>query len=198
MPKLNTFGIKMNSAAIINHYQQIRRDLHEVRKYIFAAIVIFAAGIILAIVIPSLGESVISAFLGYFKTFENKNVLELVVAIFLRNAFSAFFAILFGFLFGLVPAFGAAFNGIAVGAIVKLNPLNFFKIIPHGLFELPAMFITWGLGIWCAGGLFHAPGFKTITFRVKRSLNIYLSIIVPLLIIAAIIEVLGITILFGT
>jgi stage II sporulation protein M len=189
------FGIKMNSAVLGNHYRQIRRDLNEVRKYILAAVLIFVAGNILAILIPSLGERVISAFLGYFKTFENKNVLELVVAIFLRNAFSAFFAILFGFLFGLVPVFGAAFNGIAVGAILHLNPLNFFKIIPHGLFELPAMFITWGLGIWCAGGLFHSP---PISFRIKRSLNIYLSIIVPLLIIAAIVEVLGIKILFGT
>src|SRR4030042_2869518 len=191
------FGIKMNRAVLGNHYQQIRRDLNEVRKYIFAAILIFIAGNILAILIPTLGESVISAFLDYAKTFENKNALELLVAIFLRNAFSAFFAILFGFLFGLVPVFGAVFNGIAVGAILHLNPLNFFKIIPHGLFELPAMFIAWALGIWCAGGLFHSPRFDTITFRVKRSLNIYLSIIVPLLIIAAIIEVLGLKILFG-
>ena len=187
----------MNSAVLVNHYQQIWRDLNEVRKYIFAAILIFVAGNILAILIPTLGESVISAFLDYAKTFENKNALELLVAIFLRNAFSAFFAILLGFLFGLVPVFGAVFNGIAVGAILHLNPLNFFRIIPHGLFELPAMFIAWALGIWCAGGLFHSLRFNTITFRIKRSLNIYLSIIVPLLIIAAIIEVLGLKILFG-
>jgi stage II sporulation protein M len=185
----------MNRDILANHYRQIWSDLNEVRKYIFAAILIFAAGNVLAILIPRLGEGVISAFLEYFKTFENKNVLELVVAVFLRNAFSAFFAILFGFLFGLVPVFGAFFNGIAVGAMLHLNPLNFFKIIPHGLFELPAIFIAWGLGIWCAGGLFHSP---PISFRVKRSLNIYLSIIVPLLIIAAIVEVFGTKILFGT
>jgi stage II sporulation protein M len=184
----------MNSAAIINHYQQIRRDLHEVRKYIFAAIVIFAAGIIVAILIPSWGKSVISLLLEYFKTFEHEKAPPLLIAIFLKNASSAFFAIVFGFLFGLVPAFGAAFNGIAVGAILNLNPLNFFKIIPHGIFELPAMFISWGLGIWCAGGLFHSPG---LNLRIKRSLNIYLSIIVPLLIIAAIVEVLGIKILLA-
>lgn len=185
----------MNSAVLVNHYQQIWRDLYEVRGYIFAAILIFVAGNILAILIPSLGERVISTFLEYFKTFENKNALELLVAIFLKNASSALFAILFAFLFGLVPLFGAAFNGIVVGAVLNLNPLNFFKIIPHGIFELPASFISWGLGIWCAGGLFHSP---PINFRIKRSLNIYLSIIVPLLIIAAIVEVFGTKILFGT
>ncbi len=194
MPKLTTFGITMNSAALVNHYRQIRRDLKEVKKYIFAAILIFAAGIIAAIVVPSLGKSVISEVLEYLKTFEHKKDLALLIAIFLKNASSAFFAILLGFLFGFVPVFGAAFNGIAVGAILNMNPLNFFKIIPHGLFELTALFIAWGLGIWCAGGLFHAP---TIGFRIKRSLNIYLSIIVPLLIIAAIIEVLSIKILLA-
>jgi len=191
------FGIKMNIAVLVNHYRQIWRDLNEVRKYIFAAILIFIAGNILAILIPRLGESVISAFFDYAKTFENKNALELLVAIFLKNASSAFLAILFGFLFGLVPVVGAVFNGIVVGAILHLNPLNFFKIIPHGLFELPAMFIAWALGMWCAGGLFHSPRLDTIKFRVKRSLNIYLSLIVPLLIVAAIIEVFVTKILFG-
>jgi len=186
--------ISINGAVLGNHYRQIWRDLNDVKKYIFAAILIFAAGIVVAIVIPSLGKSVISTILEYLKTFEHKKDLALLIAIFLKNASSAFFAILLGFLFGLVPIFGAAFNGIAVGAILNLNPLNFFTIIPHGLFELPALFIAWGLGIWCAGGLFHAP---TISFRIKKSLNIYLSIIVPLLIIAAIVEVLGIKILLA-
>jgi len=184
----------MNVDILVKHYQKIWRDLNEVRGYIFAAILIFIAGNLSAILIPSLGERVISISLGYLKTFVNKNSIELLVFIFLKNASSAFFAIVFGFLFGLVPVFGAAFNGIALGAVLNLNPLNFFKIIPHGIFELSAIFIAWGLGIWCAGGLFHSP---PISFRIKRSLNIYLSIIVPLLIIAAIVEVLGIKILFG-
>lgn len=188
----------MNRDVLGKHYHHIWSDLNEVRKYIFAAIVLFVAGNILAIVIPTLGESVISTALEYFKPFKDKNVLELLVAIFLNNASSTFFTIVLGFLFGLGPVFGAVFNGIAVGAIVHVNPLNVFKIIPHGLFELPAVFIAWGLGIWCAGGLFHAARLTTIIVRVKKSLNIYLCIIVPLLIIAAIVEVLGIKILFGT
>jgi stage II sporulation protein M len=179
----------MNRTVIANHYRQIWRDLTEVRWYIFAAIAIFVAGIIVAIAIPSFGERAISMILGYLKTFKNKTTIPLFVAIFLKNATSAFFAIIFGFLFGLVPAFGAAFNGIAVGAVLNMNPLYFFMLIPHGLFEFPAIFMAWGMGIWCAGGLFHAP---PIGFRIKRSLNIYLSVIVPLLVIAAIIEVLGI------
>ena len=196
MPKLTKFGITMNSAVLADHYRQIWRDLNEVRKYIFAAIVIFIAGNLSAILIPSLGERLLSLFLEYLKTFKyaQKNLLGLLIAIFLQNALSAFFAIVFGFFFGLVPIFGAVVNGIAMGAVLNLNPLNFFKLLPHGIFELSAVFIAWGLGIWCAGGLFHEP---PVGFRIKRSLNIYLSIIVPLLIVAAIVEVFAAKILFG-
>ena len=59
------------------------------------------------------------------------------------------------------------------------------------------MFIAWGLGMWCAGGLFHPPMATTVMFRIKKSLNIYVSIIVPLLSIAAIVEVFGIKMLFS-
>ena len=186
----------MNVDSLVNHYQRIWRDIKEVRRYIFAAIVIFIAGNLAAILIPSLGERLLSLFVEYLKTFKygQKDFLGLLIAIFLQNALSAFFAIVLGFFLGLVPIFGALANGMAMGAVLLLNPFNLFKLLPHGIFELTAIFTAWGLGIWCAGGLFHAP---PVGLRVKRSLNIYLSVIVPLLIIAAIIEVCGIKILYG-
>jgi stage II sporulation protein M len=184
--------------ALAKHYHRIWSDLQEARPYIVAAIIIFAAGNILALVIPHVGEKVISLALEYFKPFKDKNYLELLVAIFLQNASSAFLAIVCGFLLGLIPVLGAFFNGIVLGALLRLDPLNIFMIIPHGLFELPAVFIAWGLGLWCGGGLFQARKSETIIMRIKKSVNIYLSVILPLLSIAAIIEVLGIKILSGT
>ena len=188
----------MNRATLAKHYQRIWGDLQEARAYIVAAMLIFAAGGVLALLIPHVGEKVISLVLEYFKPFKDKPYLELVVAIFLQNASSAFLAIAFGFVLGIIPVLGAFFNGIVLGAIIHLDPRHIFMIIPHGLFELPAIFIAWGLGMWCAGGLFHAQRLETITMRIKKSLHIYLSLIVPLLMIAAIIEVLAITILSGT
>lgn len=188
----------MNRDALAKHYQHIWSDLQEARSYIVAAILIFAAGSALALSLPHVGERVIALILEYFKPFKDKQYLELVVAIFLQNASSAFLAIAFGFVLGLIPALGAFFNGIVLGAIIHLDPLHIVMIIPHGLFELPAVFIAWGLGMWCAGGLSHTQRLETITIRIKKSLHIYLSVIVPLLIIAAIIEVLAIKILSGT
>ena len=90
----------MNSGILGRHYHQIWSDLREARTYIFAAIVLFVAGNILVLLIPHVGEKVISLALEYFKPFKDKNYLELLVAIFLQNASSTFLAIIFGFLFG--------------------------------------------------------------------------------------------------
>lgn len=188
----------MNRAALATHYRHIWSDLQEARAYIVSAIIIFAAGSVLALLIPHVGEKVISLVLEYFKPFKDKQYLELVVAIFLQNASSAFLAIAFGFVLGIIPVLGAFFNGIVLGALLHLDPFHIFMIIPHGLFELPAVFTAWGLGMWCAGGLSHAQRLKTIIVRIKKSVNIYLSVIIPLLIVAAIIEVLGIMVLSGT
>lgn len=76
----------MNRAVLVNYYRQIWRDIKEARKYIFVAILIFVGGNLSAILIPSLGERVISISLGYLKTFVNKNSIELLVFIFLKNA----------------------------------------------------------------------------------------------------------------
>jgi stage II sporulation protein M len=176
--------------AIVNHYREIILDLNEVKVFIFAAILIFVAGNVVAILIPTLGENILRDVLVYLKPFKNKNALELVIAIFWINASSALFSILLSFL--LLPIVGAAFNGITMGAVLNQNPLNFFMLLPHGIFELSAIFIAWGLGLWCAGAFFPLPSLELIKFRMKRSLNIYFSIIVPLLVIAAIIETLGI------
>ena len=188
----------MNRDAFAQYYHRIWSDLLEARAYIVAAILIFAAGSILALSIPRVGEKVIALVFEYFEPFKDKQYLELVVAIFLQNASAAFLAIAFGFVLGLIPLLGAFFNGIVLGAIIHLDPLHILMIIPHGLFELPAVFTAWGLGMWCAGGLFHAQRLETITIRIKKSLQIYLSLIIPLLIIAAIIEVSAIKILSGT
>ena len=188
----------MNRATVSKHYHRIWTDLQEARAYIVAAMLIFAAGGAVALVIPHVGEKVIALVLDYFGPFKDKQYLELVVAIFVQNASSAFLAIACGFVLGIIPALGAFFNGIVLGAVIHLDPLHILMIIPHGLFELPAVFTAWGLGMWCAGGLSHAQRLETITVRIKKSLHIYLSLIVPLLIIAAIIEVLAIKILSGT
>jgi uncharacterized membrane protein SpoIIM required for sporulation len=173
------------------HYWKIWQDLKETRKFIFAVIALFLLGNVLAWLNPQLSENIVAMFIEYFKTFQDKTLPQLTLAIFLNNATVALFAIVFGLFFGLLPVLAAVVNGVAVGAVLAMSPINLFKLLPHAIFELPAIFIAWGLGLWCAGWLVHAPRWKTAKARMKRSLNIYASLLLPMLVVAAVLEVVG-------
>ena len=64
--------------------------------------------------------------------------------------------------------------------------LTLWKLFPHGIFEIPAVIISLGLGLRLGITLM----FKTKKFKKESfsSLLVFLLVVTPLLIIAAIIE----------
>jgi uncharacterized membrane protein SpoIIM required for sporulation len=96
-------------------------------------------------------------------------------------------------LWGLVPILTAMANGLLLGWIV-VTALDAslvdaaMLLVPHGLFEWPAMMIAWGVGLWRGVGYrFHiAPG--SYVQRWKRANQLFLFVVLPLLLAAAIIE----------
>ena len=108
-------------------------------------------------------------------------------------------SILLGAVLGIVPILAAIMNGLLVGitisSVTKTNgAIVLLALLPHGIFELPAMFISWGLGIW-NGIWYFQKGTSHYTFSKLRnmSLRIYFNVLLPLFLIAAVIEGLGIT-----
>tara|TARA_Y100000034_G_C6716675_1_gene316852 strand:- start:368 stop:697 length:330 start_codon:yes stop_codon:yes gene_type:complete len=98
--------------------------------------------------------------------------------------FSFLILIVNGYVLGFVASKSVAVEGILV----------LWRLLPHGIFEIPAVMISAGLGLKLGAYLFvkHKKGdFKQ---WLLNSLRVFLFIVVPLLIIAAIIE--GILIIF--
>lgn len=113
--------------------------------------------------------------------------------IFLNNSQVALLSILLGVLLGVFPMIVALFNGLLLGYVMsalmpKVGFLYFWRLLPHGLFELPAVFMALALGLWCGKSWFVTPRLKTLQSRVLRSLQVYGVIILPLLFISAMIE----------
>ena len=113
--------------------------------------------------------------------------------IFFNNVQSAFFGMIFGVLLGLFPVIFAITNGYVLGfvASVSVNAegiLILLRLFPHGIFELPAIFISLGLGLKIMTFIFEKNKLKTLKIYTKNSLRTFLFIIIPLLIIAAVIE----------
>ena len=125
--------------------------------------------------------------------FAGKDAITFIFKIFVHNLIATYVAMCVVVLFGIVPLIIAVFNGLVLGWIIAKAPgmseTNLsVMLIPHGIFEWPAMLIAWGVGIWRGAGyrLSNTPG--TWKERWEKANKVFFTVILPLLLIAAIIE----------
>jgi len=117
------------------------------------------------------------------------NSYELMAFILINNSIASLMGIILGMLFGIFPALSSIGNGVIIGFVMsKVGLGSFWRLIPHGIFELPAVFISFGIGIKLGFSIFSKNRAKTIRERLHNSLLVFSFIVIPLLVIAAIIE----------
>ena len=127
------------------------------------------------------------------KGFFDKTAFVFIVKVFFRNLMASYTVACIISLWGIVPLLAAAANGLLLGWIISFAAQATFSklailLIPHGVFEWPAMFIAWGIGLWKGLGFrFHS---SELSFgeRFKKVNVVYFTTVLPLLIVAAIIE----------
>ncbi|MBI5675524.1 MAG: stage II sporulation protein M [Nitrospirae bacterium] len=179
-----------------NYSHELSGFLQESTKYIFFAVMFFSIGIFIGYLYPYLFKGMLDSFGRMAKRLLQQNMYGLILSIFIRNSLSAFIAVMFGELLAIIPIIAALINGILLGTTISYvnQTMVILGLLPHGIFELPAVFIAWGLGIR-RGVWYFQKGPSNYSFKELRnmSLRIYFNIIMPLLLIAAIIEGLGIT-----
>jgi stage II sporulation protein M len=173
-------------------YRRVFDDLAVASPQIGVAIIMFIIASVIGVLNPQLGGAALQAFGEYVQDLIDKDTPELIVQIFVRNASTAAMSIIGGALFGILPLISILFNGILLGAVLRLAPWDFWRIIPHGIFELPAIFIAWGLGFWVGAWILEPPRWENLKRRMGKSLRILLMLILPLLAVAAVIEGLAI------
>jgi stage II sporulation protein M len=80
------------------------------------------------------------------------NTWQMIIYILDNNLRSSFFALFFGIFLGIIPVFTALANGYILGFIAEKSvsaegPLVLLRLVPHGIFEFPAIIIALALGI---------------------------------------------------
>lgn len=118
---------------------------------------------------------------------------ELIKFIFLNNVFVSFMGIILGGLVGFFPFIYIIFNGYVLGFASKIavNKGGFFillDLLPHGVFELPAILISFALGLKVGSFILKKNKGETFADYLKNSMRIFLLVVIPLLAIAAVIE----------
>jgi len=190
----------MSSDNIKKQYSRAFLDLRDAGNALLVAVIIFLAGILLGLTNPSWGDDLISAMKGMARHISGKGTFLIIVAIFFRNSLSAAISVISGPLIGIIPVLGAVTNGLLLGAVLAHFSVQeridaVVLLVPHGLFELPAISAAWGLGIWQGIWYFEKDREETFHERRKKAYRIFLIVILPLLGIAAIIEGIGISLM---
>lgn len=121
------------------------------------------------------------------------NFVEMFWFIFKNNASVAVMSIVFGIVFAIFPVLTIISNGYMLGfvsskAIESGGIFAIWKLFPHGIFELPAIIISLAFGIKLGLFWLSKNHKKALAFNIKDSARVFFFIILPLLLIAAVIE----------
>lgn len=125
-----------------------------------------------------------------------------VLSLFGNNLRACLLAVGLGFIpFLFLPAYTTAVNAALIGAMaamyrmagMSVGKMYLFGILPHGIFELPAILLSMAMGIYLCYCLvrricerrYHRGIVKQ---ALKDILRTFVTLVVPLLVVAAIVE----------
>ncbi len=150
-------------------------------------------GYILGDTIPA---STMNDLLGTLPDTSNMSLPELFGFIAANNIVKSLIFMLGGILGGVLPLFFVIFNGFFIG-YVAYSLGSIFGIgyvvaglTPHGVLEIPAIIFSMAIGMSLGYAAMNAlRGEASITKEVKQALGLFVVRIVPMLLIASVIEV---------
>ncbi|MFW5730585.1 MAG: stage II sporulation protein M [Desulfonatronovibrionaceae bacterium] len=177
----------------VNIFQQGIRIVIRCRHYILWAGLIYSAGVAAGFVYKDNLDFMQAGFQELVDKFAGLNAYEFILKIFLHNLMAGYLAMCFVVVWGLVPMGLAFFNGMMVGWFAGFaDHLSLYELalmlVPHGLFEWPAMFIAFGVGTWRGLGPAVSHEQAGWLMRWKKAHLAYFTVVVPLLLAAAVVE----------
>ncbi|MDF2684045.1 MAG: stage sporulation protein [Brevibacillus sp.] len=190
-----------------NHLRRLWLDN---RRFFLAACLLFIGGGLIGYLQAPMVESMVSELMGQLKEIVDRikesggGVFATFWMIFSNNVVSALMMMALGLFFAFFPIIGLVANGILLGFIlsksVGVSPWLMFGagILPHGIFELPAVLFAAGIGIRLGLLSFRSVGVLFQPHKVERLKNdwydtlkqfpVAVIAVIVLLLIAAIVE----------
>lgn len=166
------------------------------KNYFYSVIGIFLFFAFVGFIFP-VPEQILRQLIEFIRELisqtEGMGHFELIRFIFFNNIQSSFFGMAFGALLGIFPVIATVTNGYLLGFVASLSVQTegvfvLWRLLPHGIFELPAIFISLGLGLKLGTFAIQKDRFKFLKENFIESMKVFILVVVPLLILAAIIE----------
>ena len=168
------------------YYELNKTTIISAKRHIVFAILIFILGIVLGYTFFKGSKVLEASYINEVKKIYSNNYMMMVSNIFIHNIIICYLSLRLGVFFGVIPIVFLLATGIMGGWIFTVIPVvYYFKVIiyllPHGIFELPAMFIASGVGIWRTKLLF-VPNYEKATKENVREIH-YLFLFSKLVIV---------------
>jgi stage II sporulation protein M len=192
--RFKIFSLKKDFLESINY-------ISEMKNYIYLSIFVFLLGGLIGFIFSDYLSGYINELIKkLIESAVDLKGIDMIAFIFKNNAGVALIVLVLGVFFGIIPLIISLDNGVVIGYVVKLvlnkgSFLELWRLLPHGIFELPAIFISFGAGIYLGMFVFAKKPLKELKRRFVKSIKVFFLIVVPLLVIAAIIEGLLISVL---
>ena len=182
----------MRKKFLVKNYLKCWEFFKECRWYIVFALGFFSLLFIIGFAFPIFFREEIFGFITEMNNvIEGKNVFELIGFIFFNNLRASFFAMVLGIGLGIFPLLVGTVNGYLLGFVARLavtrgGILVMWQLFPHGIFELPAIIFSIGIGLKIGTDLFRKDNKLKCNFR--EGFRFFVFVIFPLLLIPGIIE----------
>ncbi len=177
-------------------YKKSWNYLKESKKFIWIVLAVFLVFVLIGFFVPapkSISEQIIKFMQELLEKTQGMSQGELIGFIFFNNLQSSFYGMALGVLLGIFPLMATIVNAYLLGFVASASVeqagiLTLWRLLPHGIFELPAVFISLGLGLKLGTFAFKKRKMKSFKEYFLNSLRVFFLIVVPLLVIAGIIE----------
>ena len=182
---------------IYNNFLIALKSIKEISKYIWFMAILFLVTFLVGFFYPIFFISEVTKIIkDLIEKTKGLNGINLIRFIMANNIQSAFSGILFGILFGIIPLGIVIVNGYVLGFVANKSAhaaglFILWRLLPHGIFEIPAILISVGIGLKLGLFLFTYHGKnkgKEFLKWLIDAVRVFIFVVIPLLVIAGIIE----------
>jgi stage II sporulation protein M len=169
-----------------------------IKPYILILALIFVAAFLAGMVAPSsTRQQMTDAFKVVTDNYRGLAGGKLFFTLLLHNVMATIFVLISGVLVGIIPTFAIGANGFVLGVVYRQTAevMGYskaaLKVLPHGVFELPALLIAASYGLWLGVMVVRRIRGKESTLlrsHIEHAFRRYFAVVFPLLVFAAGIE----------
>ena len=169
-----------------------------IKPYLLILTLIFAVSFLAGILAPSsIRQQMTEVFQAVVGNYRGLAGGMLYFNILVQNVMATIFVLISGVFVGIIPTFAISSNAFGLGVLYRQAAevagysKAALKVLPYGVFEIPALLIAASYGLWLGVTVLRRMRGKESTLlrvNIEHAFRRYFAVVFPLLIVAAAIE----------